>query len=388
MVVEDVKQPEQTEAAYSHFTSPQKSDKPPFSLPWFSHPDTPFPTRTKLKRRKQAPSAASESVSLPTGQQPASEATQATPAESVVESVTENVQEEASVPTPKGTPKLEVLPPRSETPSTQEPSVDTPSTSPTSSVPSQQLQVSESITASPSQPAKPAARVPVPVPAVPAIPVVPVLPKPAAPKEKPATSEEKPATEVKPTGSAPAAEQAPETAAKNGTAPAPDASAPAAEAAAAPAPAPAPAKPKSWANLFTKPAAPVNTAAAAASAASAAQTTVNGNATADASGAAAGVVPGFVPKANSMAEAVQTYRVGTAEKIAFLEPRGLVNTGNMCYMNSVSPSDSVICLESHTNTICRFSKSWLTAFLSTTSWIKSARRLFTALTARLPFLMR
>lgn len=336
-VVAEDKQPAQAEVDYSHFASPQKSDKPPFSLPWYSHPGTPFPTRTKLRKRRQAPSAASENVSLPAapGQESASETTQAAPAETTS---TETVQEGASIPTPKGTPKLEVLPPRSETPSTQElPSVDTPSTSPTSSVPSQQFQVSESIATSPSQPPKQATRVP--VPAVPAIPVVPVLPKPA-PKDKPATSAEKPSAEVKPAGSAPASEQTSDPAAKDVTASTPDASAPAEQA--APAPAPAPAKPKSWATLFTKPAAPVNTAAAVAAAAAAAataaaQTTVNGHTATDAAGVTAGVVPGFAqPKANSMAEAVQSYRVGTAEKIAFLEPRGLVNTGNMCYMNSVS----------------------------------------------------
>ncbi|EGO60229.1 hypothetical protein NEUTE1DRAFT_119446 [Neurospora tetrasperma FGSC 2508] len=323
-VAEEAKQPAQAEAVYSHFASPQKSDKPPFSLPWFSHPDTPFPARTKLRRRRQAPSAASESVSLPTapGQQH-----EAAPVESAP---TENVQEDAAVSTPKGTPKLEILPPRSETPSTQElPSVDTPSTSPTGSIPSQQLQVSESITASPAQPAKQATRVP--VPAVPAVPVVPVLPKPA-PKDKPATSEEKPSTETKPAGSTPAAEETSETTAKDSTASAPESSAPAAQAA----PAPAPVKPKSWANLFTKPAAPVNAAAVAVAAASASQTTVNGNTVADASGAATGVATGFAQsKATSMAEAIQSYRVGTAEKIVFLEPRGLVNTGNMCYMNSI-----------------------------------------------------
>ena len=35
---------------------------------------------------------------------------------------------------------------------------------------------------------------------------------------------------------------------------------------------------------------------------------------------------------NSLGPDVENY----ADKIAFVEPRGLVNTGNMCYMNSVS----------------------------------------------------
>lgn len=42
-----------------------------------------------------------------------------------------------------------------------------------------------------------------------------------------------------------------------------------------------------------------------------------------------------VPKSASLAEALRQHTV-TNEHLSFLEPRGLVNTGNMCYMNSVS----------------------------------------------------
>lgn len=44
-------------------------------------------------------------------------------------------------------------------------------------------------------------------------------------------------------------------------------------------------------------------------------------------------------KTASLSEALSSYSVAEARensKVAFLEPRGLVNTGNMCYMNSVS----------------------------------------------------
>jgi len=50
-------------------------------------------------------------------------------------------------------------------------------------------------------------------------------------------------------------------------------------------------------------------------------------------------------KAASLSEALSSYSVAEARensKIAFLEPRGLVNTGNMCYMNSVSSYRPVI----------------------------------------------
>jgi len=42
-----------------------------------------------------------------------------------------------------------------------------------------------------------------------------------------------------------------------------------------------------------------------------------------------------LPKNASLSEALRQYRVNSDTKLSFLEPRGLVNTGNMCYMNSV-----------------------------------------------------
>jgi len=38
----------------------------------------------------------------------------------------------------------------------------------------------------------------------------------------------------------------------------------------------------------------------------------------------------------SLGDVLRSYTVESDNKIPFLEPRGLVNTGNMCYMNSVS----------------------------------------------------
>ena len=49
---------------------------------------------------------------------------------------------------------------------------------------------------------------------------------------------------------------------------------------------------------------------------------------------------GLAPdKVNSLAEALNSFSIKDSKetsKLSFLEPRGLVNTGNMCYMNSVS----------------------------------------------------
>lgn len=42
-----------------------------------------------------------------------------------------------------------------------------------------------------------------------------------------------------------------------------------------------------------------------------------------------------VPKSAPLAEALRQYHVQSDMTLPFLEPRGLVNTGNMCYMNSV-----------------------------------------------------
>lgn len=102
----------------------------------------------------------------------------------------------------------------------------------------------------------------------------------------------------------------------------------------APAP-PVRAAPVSWANLFAK------TSASAASKngganGSAAGAGVNGNASLDGSGINGSTSTFSKTNASSLAEAVQAYQVGEAEKTSFLEPRGLINTGNMCYMNSVS----------------------------------------------------
>jgi ubiquitin carboxyl-terminal hydrolase 10 len=40
-------------------------------------------------------------------------------------------------------------------------------------------------------------------------------------------------------------------------------------------------------------------------------------------------------KSNALADVIRDFNVNNGGKLSFLEPRGLVNTGNMCYMNSV-----------------------------------------------------
>lgn len=166
--------------------------------------------------------------------------------------------------------------------------------------------------------------------AVPAIPVLPALPK-SSPKdaksaraEKPSTSEAAPevtteavATSVVPTEAAGVSAEAEPTTSE-----------------AIPEPQPR-APPTSWANLFAK-----STTGASGKAAgpngSVTAATANGHASDGASVATNGAAS-TLSKTNSssVAEAIQAYHVGESEKISFLEPRGLINTGNMCYMNSV-----------------------------------------------------
>jgi ubiquitin carboxyl-terminal hydrolase 10 len=155
-------------------------------------------------------------------------------------------------------------------------------------------------------------------PAVPAVPVVPALPK-ASPKETKAAAAT--SVEQQAESTQPAAEGADGSAEEK------------ASEAAEPAPAPAAAwsKPKLWAGLFNKPG---GSAASTSAAATAAPTQTNGDAT---NGSAVAPGAGSFAKANasSLAQALQAYRPISPDKLAFLEPRGLVNTGNMCYMNSV-----------------------------------------------------
>lgn len=157
-------------------------------------------------------------------------------------------------------------------------------------------------------------------PAAPAVPVVPVLPKHGP---KPSASDASVTAEQEKTNGDAAKSENQEVATDaspelqaNGTShpPSPVVKAP----------------PTSWANLFAKPS-------------TRAQTGLNGSAGGDAvngdSTDAANNFPGSAfskTNASSLAQAIQSYQVENNDKIDFLEPRGLINTGNMCYMNSVS----------------------------------------------------
>jgi ubiquitin carboxyl-terminal hydrolase 10 len=86
----------------------------------------------------------------------------------------------------------------------------------------------------------------------------------------------------------------------------------------------APAAPKSWAELLR-----AKNAAAAPQAQTQPQSSATTNGTTSTNGPVA-------PKSNSLADVLASYSVDAEKKVSFIEPRGLVNTGNLCYMNSVS----------------------------------------------------
>jgi ubiquitin carboxyl-terminal hydrolase 10 len=117
---------------------------------------------------------------------------------------------------------------------------------------------------------------------------------------------------------------------------------------------PKPAAPKSWADL-------VRTKNAVA-----ASVRQNG---APAHGVAS------LPKSASLAEALKQYTV-RPEHVSFLEPRGLVNTGNMCYMNSVGHLRTVACKQD-ADLDHRFCKFLSFARHSTTFWRRSSNGPFT-----------
>ncbi|KAL1898739.1 hypothetical protein Cpir12675_001742 [Ceratocystis pirilliformis] len=102
--------------------------------------------------------------------------------------------------------------------------------------------------------------------------------------------------------------------------------------ASAPASAPAPAKPVNWASLLKKsfPKGPTNSAEPAPAATGTRMAAVIGVPVSN------GVSTTFSKeKTSSLADALRSFTVDGTNRIAFLEPRGLVNGGNMCYMNSI-----------------------------------------------------
>ncbi|KAL0942827.1 ubiquitin c-terminal hydrolase [Colletotrichum truncatum] len=300
-----------------------KAFRPP--LPWTPPTQGPFPKRApKSRRRRRLLSTNAQNITLPVGQGAADQVESTESEKAAVKEVSKQMEETASkiaskksvVWNPKDadseTATLRAESTASETPKESDRSATIVSNSGSPKV----AVVKENArpTTSSSSTSRPAA---------PVVPVVPVIPK-NSPKETKSASINKPEetkqpasleqpTEVSSTADAADSEQ------KVDAQPA----------------APVKAAPKTWSGLFS---------AAAAAAAPKVQPNVNGptaslpvNGTAaNGDGAVNGSASNFsAGNANSLAAAIQDFRAGSLSKFQFIEPRGLINTGNMCYMNSV-----------------------------------------------------
>lgn len=81
-----------------------------------------------------------------------------------------------------------------------------------------------------------------------------------------------------------------------------------------------------------------------------------------------------VPKSESLGEVLgEINTVEIPSKVVFLRPRGLVNTGNMCYMNSVTYSLRTLRITA--NVQCRYFKFLSFVFRSMIFWIGLLRKL-------------
>ncbi|KAF2476280.1 cysteine proteinase [Lindgomyces ingoldianus] len=282
--------PPPTTPARPPFTAPPPPPPPPPpthrmpyypDLPWLSVPDVEFPPRAsqKKRRRKIPVPSTEEGLAFPTREAAVEEEPEKTPTEAPEDSQADESQASTA-------PAASEI----ETPSTSHPPSEADSTHPTtpsSSMPpasARPLAVNHTRTAT--------------KPAVPLIPIKPVKPvsatsttqKSATDKEEVKKAEEAPSSTTEPSGST---ENTPK---------------------ASPPPKPAP---KSWAELL-RPKAP----------APAAQTPSIPNGVVAVNGSS-------VPKSNSLADVLSSFSVDSDKKISFLEPRGLVNSGNLCYMNSI-----------------------------------------------------
>ncbi|KAF4119961.1 ubiquitin carboxyl-terminal hydrolase 10 [Geosmithia morbida] len=273
--------------------APREPYHPP--VPWLSHPDQPWPARKpRIKPRRKPLTSESEALSLPVEQHEGATA---------VEQTERTAQ--AAAAAAKTTPIAEAP-----EPAAQETAQETPKQTVAPTVASEKPTVA-SIPSSTK-------------PAQPALPLVPVVPKnPKSPTVE--KNKEQPAQPV----AAPPSESATAT----------NTEAPADQGAQVANPPPKPAAPSSWAKLFAKPA---GAAKVGHNGTSIDGASANGDGAAPAAGGAvngpaAGTAASSLfpkPNANSTAEAVLAYKVNN-DKLSFIEPRGLINTGNMCYMNSV-----------------------------------------------------
>lgn len=298
-------------------------------LPWYSAPDEPFPRR---RRRRKAPALPTQ-VPAPAEPVPVAEETVPVAPEVSTLEIAQAPSTVSDIQTPTTTcPPSEAGSTIASTPiSTAPPAAAFVPTTTPASVPAP----------APTPAPAPAAIVQKPVPAVPAVPIpalpaVPIIKAKAKSAPKSQTEPAKPVT-ISPLESSAAPkdasvkEPAPkdvtpkdvapkDTASKDAT-PVTPALPTAVSESAAVAPPPPPAAPKSWADLVK-----VRNAVASA-----------GIAGAKVEQQRAVVIKGNGIVTNSLSDILINFTIPSEKNVTspFLEPRGLVNTGNMCFMNAV-----------------------------------------------------
>ncbi|TDZ71666.1 putative ubiquitin carboxyl-terminal hydrolase 3 [Colletotrichum trifolii] len=302
-------------------------------LPWVPPGQGPMARRAaKSRPRRRFLSGNSQNITLPVEQhEGAVEA--AAESNKIAQAESQEAGNEAESTVPKGTPSKNVfwsskdadsesLLPGADSATSEAPRNGDGSASSVSNVSSPEVATSDGFkdTARPTTSSSNTSR-----PAIPIVPVVPVIPKNSPKETKPATigahveSKESAISETKPVGESQASDMP---------------SIEQEKAAAEPQAPVKPAPPKTWSGLFAG-----RTAAAPKTSATgnepAVTTPING-ATANGGVAANGAIVNLsMGSADSLASAMRDFRVGGLPKFQFIEPRGLINTGNMCYMNSV-----------------------------------------------------
>jgi ubiquitin carboxyl-terminal hydrolase 10 len=260
-------------------------------LPWFSSPELEWPTRRQRRKRKTAAQLSEEPVELPSiaGGNTNTEVGSALEEPTIEE---QNIEDEAA--------------PRPETPSTNHAPSEEISTNPTT--PSSQQQ-----TLSIAGDTTPVAPKPLPKTAIPAVPVIPALPK-SLPRELSKTSPElnkaQSSAFARETIALPVETQAP----AFGDAVLQDSVVDGRKEGVTALPAWS--RPKVWSGLFNS-----------------SQTSAPPIIEAHRGSVA---LDSTKPTTNSLADILKSFSATSNDsKIPFIEPRGLVNSGNMCYMNSV-----------------------------------------------------
>lgn len=338
--------PSPTTTVSSYPTSVRVLSSPCVSLPWLSRPEDPFPRRATRSRRRRRILRDVEVVeysgNMNKADTEASSETLQDDAPELAEEKQNTSMEVTSTPTRKAGSQ-EMVPDissaeRSETPCSQPQHSEAEAVSSPVTPNSVLLaQPASSIELTPKS-VKPATRS-----VLPPAPVVPALPKAGlkevkAPTTTSGTAQPQPTTSKAGNTAAPDTPQSAEVeASEEATVAEPGVKkAEAAEATQGPAPAPAKQKPTLWSGLFNK----ATPAANSVNAANSKYHSHMNGAAPGGSGASLGVEVGSSKSNNGLVEVLEAYRVGHGNKVAFLRPQGLQNTGNMCYMNAVRPAST------------------------------------------------